>query len=162
MSAISLRPYLPADATRAAEIVRASIEALTAEDYDADQRAAWSGAADDERAFGARLAGLLTLVASQDGDVVGFVALKSVDRLDMLYVAPESAGARVGTTLCEAIEKLAAARGAKEIVVEASDNSRGFFERRGYGARSRNSVSIGGEWLANTTMAKRLTAGASR
>jgi putative acetyltransferase len=41
-------------------------------------------------------------------------------------------------------------------VTDASDSARGFFERRGYVAQQRNTVSVGGEWLANTTMEKRL------
>ena len=56
MSAVALRPYVPADARRCAEIFRLSIEELAAEDYDADQREAWASRADDEEAFGARLA----------------------------------------------------------------------------------------------------------
>ena len=36
MSAVSLRPYLPADAKRCAEIFRSSIEELAAEDYGED------------------------------------------------------------------------------------------------------------------------------
>ena len=59
MSAVALRPFVPADAKRCAEIFRASIEELAAEDYDADQREAWASRADDEEAFGARLAGAL-------------------------------------------------------------------------------------------------------
>jgi putative acetyltransferase len=58
--------------------------------------------------------------------------------------------------LCDALEKLAAARGTKEIIVDASDAARGFFEKRGFSAQSRNTVSLGGEWLANTTMTKPL------
>jgi putative acetyltransferase len=58
--------------------------------------------------------------------------------------------------LCDALEKLAGARGAKEISVDASDAARGFFEKRGFAPQSRNTVSLGGEWLANTTMTKPL------
>jgi putative acetyltransferase len=58
--------------------------------------------------------------------------------------------------LADALEKLAAARGAKLVTVDASDSARGFFEKRGYVAQQRNTVSRGGEWLANTTMDKRL------
>jgi putative acetyltransferase len=60
--------------------------------------------------------------------------------------------------LCDALEKLAAARGSKELTVDASDSARGFFEKRGFSAQSRNTVSLGGEWLANTTMKKTLAA----
>ena len=58
--------------------------------------------------------------------------------------------------LCDALEKLAAARGSKEITVDASDAARGFFAKRGFSAQSRNTVSLGDEWLANTTMTKPL------
>ena len=52
MSAVSLRPYLPANARRCAEIFRSSIEELAAEDYGDEQREAWAARADDEHAFG--------------------------------------------------------------------------------------------------------------
>ena len=45
MSAVALRPYVPADARRCAEIFRSSIEELAAEDYGADQREAWASRA---------------------------------------------------------------------------------------------------------------------
>ena len=46
----------------------------------------------------------------------------------------------------------------KELTVDASDNARGFFEKRGYAAQQRNTVTVNGEWLANTTMQKTLAA----
>ena len=76
--------------------------------------------------------------------------------VDMLYVHPAAAGQGGGAMLLDAMEKLAAARGAKEITVDVSDTARGFFEKRGYAAKSRNTVTVGGEWLANTTMIKPL------
>ncbi len=63
----------------------------------------------------------------------------------------------VGTFLCEAIEKLARARGAKHLTVDASDTALPFFEKQGFRAQYRQSVACGGEWLANTKMQKRLS-----
>jgi putative acetyltransferase len=154
---LALRPYLPADAPLLAEIYRASVEELTAEDYSDAQRGVWAAVADDEAAFGARLGQGLTLVATLGGSVVGFVSLKGADHLDKLYVHPAVAGQGIGAMLCDAVEKLAAARGTPRLTVDASDTARGFFERRGYVAQRRNTVSCGDEWLANTTMEKRLT-----
>jgi GNAT superfamily N-acetyltransferase len=77
-------------------------------------------------------------------------------RIDMLYVHPAASGQGAGAMLCDALEKLAAARGAKELTVDASDCARGFFEKRGFVARTRNTVALAGEWLANTTMTKTL------
>jgi putative acetyltransferase len=151
---LAMRPMLPADVPLLAEIFRAAIEELAAEDYDEAQQEAWASAADDEEAFGVKLAKELTLVATYGGAAVGFASLAENRRIDMLYIHPAASGQGAGAMLCDALERLAAARGAKEITVDASDAARGFFEKRGYAAQSRNSISIGGEWLANTTMTK--------
>jgi putative acetyltransferase len=153
-----MRPMLPDDVPLLAEIFRAAIEELTADDYSEAQREAWASAADDEGAFGAKLASELTLVATFGGAAVGFASLAGNTRIEMLYMHPAAAGQGAGAMLCDALEKLAAARGSKELTVDASDSARGFFEKRGFSAQSRNTVSLGGEWLANTTMKKPLVA----
>ncbi len=156
MSAVSLRPFLPADARRCAEIFRSSINELAAEDYDEEQREAWASRADDEQAFGARLTGALTLLAMIDGAVAGFASLKGADLIDMLFVDPEFARQGAGGALIEALTKLAQARGAKRLTVDASNSARPLFERQGFSAERRNLVRVGDQWLANTTMAKTL------
>jgi putative acetyltransferase len=153
---LALRPFLPADAPMLVEIFRASIEETAADDYGEAQRGAWASAADDEEAFAQRLGQELTLVATLAGSAVGFVSLKGADAIDMLYVHPAAAGQGAGALLCDAIERLAASRGAPRLTVDASDSARGFFERRGFTAQQRNSVLCGDEWLANTTMEKKL------
>jgi putative acetyltransferase len=153
---LALRPMLPADVPDLAEIFRASIEELTGDDYSEAQQEAWASAADDEEDFGHRLAGELTLVATFDGAAVGFASLADNKKIDMLYVHPIAAGQGAGALLCDALEKLAAGRGTQELTVDASDSARGFFEKRGFVARTRNTVSLAGEWLANTTMSKTL------
>lgn len=153
---LALRPFLPADAPILAEIFRASIAELTADDYSEAQQAAWSAAADDENAFEARLAGQLTLIATAGGSPVGFVSLRGSEQIDMLYVHPAMAGRGVATMLCDAVEKLSAARGTARLTADVSDTARRFFERRGFVAQRRNTVARGDEWLANTTMKKEL------
>jgi len=153
---LAMRPMLPTDVPLLAEIFRAAIEELAADDYSEAQQEAWASMADDEEAFGAKLAHELTLVATYGGAAIGFAALAGNRRIDMLYVHPAAAGQGAGAMLCDALEKLAAARGSKEITVDASDAARGFFAKRGFSAQSRNTVSLGDEWLANTTMTKPL------
>lgn len=157
---LAMRPMLPADIPLLAEIFRASVEQLTADDYSEAQQGAWASAVDDEEEFGARLAGELTLVATLGGAAIGFAALADNSKIDMLYVHPAAGGQGAAAMLCDALEKLATARGAKQLAVDASDSARGFFERRGYAAKTRNTVALGGEWLANTTMIKSLAAAA--
>ena len=158
-SPAGLRPFLSSDTPLLAEIFRASIAELTTDDYTEAQQAAWMASAGDEAAFGTRLTGELTLVATIEGAAVGFAALTGNNVIDMLYVHPAVAGRGVGAQLCDAIEKLAAARGAAKLTVDASDSALGFFTRRGFVPQRRNSVARNDEWLANTTVEKTLSAG---
>ena len=153
---LAMRPMLPADVPDLADIFREAIADLTGDDYSEAQQEAWASAADDEEEFGQKLAGALTLVATFGGAAVGFASLADNKKIDMLYVHPAAAGQGAGAMLADALEKLAAGRGSTELTVDASDSARGFFEKRGFAARTRNTVALGGEWLANTTMSKTL------
>ncbi|MDE1567329.1 GNAT family N-acetyltransferase [Aquabacter sp. P-9] len=155
-SAAGLRPYLPEDASRLAIIFRSAIMELTEDDYDEDQQEAWAALADDEDEFAARLAAGLTLVAVVEGEPMGFATLKDNTHIDLLYVDPEMAETGIARLLCDALERLAQARGAKALTVDASDTALGFFQHRGYVAQRRNSVPLGDVWLANTTLSKDL------
>jgi len=154
---VSLRPFLPADLPRLAAVFRASIEELTSEDYNESQQGAWAALADEDE-FATRLASDLTLVALLQGDIAGFASLRGQDHIRMLYVDPQAVGQGIATTLCDALEKLAAARGATKLSVDASDTARNFFEKRGYQSLHRQTVDCFGEWLGNTAMEKRLAA----
>jgi putative acetyltransferase len=153
---LAMRPMLPADVPDLAEIFRASIEDLTGDDYSQAQQEAWASAADDEEQFGQKLSDALTLVATYGGAAIGFASLADNKKIDMLYVHPAAAGQGAGAMLADALEKLAAGRGSTELTVDASDTARGFFEKRGFVPRTRNTVTLNGEWLANTTMSKTL------
>ena len=133
-----LRPFLPADVPMLAAIFVAAIEGLTGDDYSEAQQEAWAAAAEDEAAFGKKLAGQLTLIATVQNAPVGFASLKGADHIDMLFVHPSVAGQGVATMLIDPL-----------------------FRKRGYTAKQRNTVSLNGEWLANTTMQKVLATNAA-
>ena len=155
---LALRPFLPADTALLREIFRDSIADLTDEDYTPAQQEAWASVADDEAAFGKKLASQLTLVGTLEGSAVGFASLAGQDKIDMLYVHPAAAGQGVGQLLLDALEKLAASRGAPRLTADVSDSAEDFFKRRGFVPQQRNTVPLGDEWLANTTMEKKLAA----
>ena len=151
----ALRPYLASDTPMLATIFVAAIQELTGDDYSEAQQEAWAAVADDEE-FGRRLAADLTLIATLQDSPVGFASLRGKDHIRMLYVHPGEARQGVASMLVDALEKLAGSRGVTSLTVDASDTAQDFFARRGYVAKQRNSVSINGEWLANTTMQKTL------
>jgi putative acetyltransferase len=147
---------MPADTMALRDLFAQSIEELTQEDYDEEQRLAWMSRAEDAQAFADRLKSMVTIVVQVEGDYLGFAALRDNSVLEMLYVHPYAAGQGVGTALADAMERLAQGRGAKEITVDASDTAQAFFENRGYVAGQRNLIPIDDQWLSNTTMKKQL------
>src|ERR1044072_3310981 len=102
----ALRPFLVEDTPLLAEIFRASIEELTADDYTEGQQEAWASAAADEEEFARRLAGQLTLIATMNGSPVGFASLANNETVDLLSVHPAAAGHGGGALLVDAPEKL--------------------------------------------------------
>jgi len=148
-----LRPYLAADAPICAAIFEASINELTADDYTEGQREAWIAAMDEDK-FAETLGEQLTLIATLRDAPVGFASLKDGNHIDLLYVHPGAIGHGVATALIDALEKLAAARGATKLTADVSDTAHRFFARRGYVDQTRNTVPRGNEWLGNTTMQK--------
>lgn len=155
---LAMRPFLPADTPLLAEIFRASIDELTADDYSEAQRRAWASTVGEQEAFAARLSAQLTLLGTMAGSPIGFASLKGADHVDMLYVHPAAAGHGVGSMLINALETLARSRGAKRLTADVSDGAEDFFKRRGFVAQRRNTVPHGDEWLSNTTMEKKLAA----
>ena len=105
-ASIGLRPMLPTDVPLLAAIFQASVEDLTAEDYDDAQRAAWASIADDEEQFAERLAAATTIVATVEGSAVGFISLLGGEKLDLLYVFPRAARNGVASALLNAIERI--------------------------------------------------------
>ena len=151
-----LRPFLPADTVPLQDLYAASIEELTQDDYDEDQRLAWISRAADPVAFAKRLMDNLTLVVERDGEILGFASLKANTEVDLLYVHPFAAGEGVATALLDALEKLAKARGTNTLTADVSDTAHDVFLARGYVPVRRNNIPIDDVWLANTTMSKAL------
>ncbi len=66
-----LRPFLPADTAALQDLFAQSIEELTQDDYDDDQRLAWIEQAVDAEAFAKRLGEATTLIVNVGGEALG-------------------------------------------------------------------------------------------
>lgn len=151
-----LRPFLPSDIHALRDLFAQSIEELTQDAYDDAQRTAWIETAEDVEQFAVRLSAGVTLIVGADGQYQGFATLRDNTVVDLLYVHPFAAGQGVGSTLVDALERIAAARGAASISADVSDTALPFFEHRGYAATQRTAQSLGDIWLSKTTMKKPL------
>jgi putative acetyltransferase len=99
-------------------------------DYTEEQVEARAPAVPDKRVWHARMSesDRRTLVAEEDGEVVGFAELEDDGHLDMLYLRRDAVGRGVGRRLYEAIEGEAKGSGVERIFTEASITARSFFD----------------------------------
>lgn len=153
----TLRSYRPDDAAPLTDLYRRSVQHYGPRTYTVAQVAAWAATADVEQTAARCGDGRVVRVAQDDaGQVLGFGDLEADGHLDMLYVAPEAEGLRVGSLLYAALETHARERGMSRIFVEASEPARPLFERRGFILLGRNDLELTGVAIHNYRMEKRL------
>ncbi len=148
----ALRPALPQDHADLGILFQASIEELAFDHLDEAQRVAWEAKAEDQAKWSKHLSGLLVLVAEEDGEPVGFAAMRDNRIVEHVHVHPDLAFMGVGSQLMDALERLAAARGTTKLEVAASDNAKGFFEKMGFVALRRSALTAGEDWLPPATV----------
>ena len=154
-----LRPYLAGGCARCwrrSSLPR--IEELTGDDYSEAQQEAWAAAAEDEEAFGKKLAGELTLIATMQNSPVGFrLAERRRPHRHALRASERGRAGRRRRCWSMRWKSWRAARGAKSLTVDASDTAEPISsESAATSPSSATPLPVNGEWLANTTMQKTL------
>ena len=153
----TLRPYRPADAAALTELYIRSVRHYGSRAYTSEQVDAWAATADIARTAARCSDGRVVVVAQDEaGNVLGFADLEADGHVDMLYVAPDAEGQRIGTLLCTAIETQARDLGLRRLFVEASELARPLFERQGFTLLARNDRVLAGVDIHNYRMEKRL------
>lgn len=153
----TLRPYRPADAAALTELYVRSVRHYGPRAYTSEQVDAWAATADIARTAARCSDGRVVVVAQDEaGTVLGFADLETDGHLDMLYVAPDAEGLRIGTLLYTAIETQAHDLGLPRLFVEASELARPLFERHGFTLLARNDRVLAGVDIHNYRMEKRL------
>lgn len=149
-----IRPYRDSDAAALARVFREAILVTAADHYDADQRRAWSAAADDP-AFPADLAKGLTMVAEWQQETAGFAQLVD-DRITLIYVHPDTARLGIATLLYQHLEDEARIQGREQLVTEASQVAHDFFLFLGFQPDAEETVQRDGVALTRWRMHKPL------
>lgn len=130
-------------------LFRATVRTVCLGDYTREQVEAWAPDEVDMQAWGRSLAEHFTLVAVEQGRIVGFGDIASDGYLDRLYVSCDCLRRGVGDALCGRLEREC---GAATVVVHASVTARPFFERRGYRPVCEQRVERNGVMLTNYVM----------
>ena len=127
-----IRDYGAGDAPAIVRLFFDTVRKVNREDYSEEQVEAWAPGVPDPGEWHTRMNGRRTLVAEEEGGVVGFAELEDDGHLDMLYVREDAVGRGVGRRLYEAAVREARGKGLSRIFTEASVTARPFFERQGF------------------------------
>lgn len=147
---MTLREYQPSDCQKLTELFYNTVHKINARDYTRAQLDVWAPAKADLEKWGRTLREHFSLVAVQDGILVGFGDIDGTGYLDRLYVHAAYQGRGVATALCDQLER--AVQG--NIVTHASITARPFFEQRGYQLVKEQPVERQGITLTNFVMVK--------
>lgn len=130
-----------------------TVHSVNAGDYSESQLEAWAPKDNDYSHLKTALEKNWTLVAIEDGVIIGFADIEDTGYLDHLFVHKDYQGKGVATALCNEIE---AKGNFNEIETHASITALPFFEKRGYNVVREQIVEIRGEKLKNHVMRKRM------
>ena len=147
-----IRRYRPPDCGALADLFRETVHSVNARDYSPEQLAAWAPGTADLDAWDRSFREHCTLVAVEDGVIVGFGDLGPSGYLDRLYVHKDFQRRGAASALCAALE---GAVEAERIVTHASITARPFFEGRGYRVVRERRVVRHGVPLTNYRMERR-------
>ncbi len=145
-----LRNYQTSDLSALAQLFYDTVHTVNARDYTPEQLDAWAAGSIDWEAWDRSLQEHVSLVAVDQGILVGFGDIDPTGYLDRLYVHKDRQGQGIGSALCRCLE--AAVPGT--IVTHASITAKPFFEKRGYRILREQQVCRQGILLTNYVMEK--------
>lgn len=146
-----LREYRPADCPQLADLFYHTVHTVNTKDYTEEQVNAWATGQVDLEAWDRSFREHYTVIAEENGLLVGFGDIDQTGYLDRLYVHKDFQGRGIATALCNRLEQAVAG----SIVTHASLTARPFFEKRGYTVLREQQVERRGVRLTNYVMEKR-------
>lgn len=149
---MQLRKYTPSDCAQMAELFYQTVHSVNAKDYTQEQLDAWATGEVDLQAWDASFRTHKTIVATENGKIIGFGDMDETGYLDRLYVHKDYQRQGVASAICDELERFAAG---KIITTHASITAKPFFQHRGYCVVRKQEVIRHGVALTNLVMEKR-------
>ena len=149
-----LRLYRDGDLPALLELFYSTVHTVCARDYTPAQLDAWAPQKPDEAAWDVSLRSRTTLVAEEDGAILGFGNIGPDAYLDLLYVHKDHQRQGIASVLCDFLETLYPV---DRITVHASETAWPFFEKQGYRMLRSQRVERRGQVLTNYVMEKELS-----
>lgn len=148
---MNLREYKPSDFGRVSELFCETINSVNIADYTKEQCEAWTAKSNCLDTRRSALIDQRTIVAEENGVIIGFGSIDNSGCLDLLFVDKGFQGKGVATALCDELEK-----DFERITTYSSVTAKPFFENRDYIVVKAQEVDCLGVSLPNFQMQKKL------
>ncbi len=149
-----IRPLDSSDMADLLGVFREAIQISAADDYDQQQRDAWSQAQSYDSLISVLSEGD-TVVAEWDDKLVGF-AHRIRDYINMVFVHPEASRVGIATLLYQHLEDGARIEGITELTTHASLTAHDFFAYMGFASEGQEQAERDGVPLTRHAMRKSL------
>ena len=145
-----IREYQPSDCKELTELFYNTVHKVNAKDYTKEQLDAWAAGQVDLKKWNRSLQEHFSIVAVEDGIIVGFGDIDKTGYLDRLYVHSDYQRKGIAAAICNRLESAVQ----ENIVTHASITARPFFEKRGYKVVKEQQVERQEVLLTNYVMTK--------
>lgn len=148
---MELRKYRQENCKTLTELFYNTVHTVNAKDYTEEQLNAWATGQVDLEQWDRSLQEHNTLVAVENGTIVGFGDMDKTGYLDRLFVHREHQGEGIATAICDQLEQAVTGT----VTTHASITAKPFFEKRGYQVVKEQQVERKGILLTNFVMEKK-------
>ena len=148
---MEIRQYRQSDIKALTELFYETVHAVNTKDYTPEQLDAWAPAPADAEKWDKSFREHYTLVATDEGIIVGFGDIDKTGYLDRLYVHADYQRKGIASAICDRLE--ASVPG--NLTVHASVTAKKKKKKRGYRIIKEQSVNRNGVSLTNFIMEKR-------
>ncbi|GAA0077648.1 GNAT family N-acetyltransferase [Clostridium sp. CTA-5] len=148
---MKIREYQSSDCNTIADLFYDTVHCINAKDYTKDQLNVWATGNVDIDEWNKSFLNNYTLVAEENGIIIGFADISNEGYLERLYVHKDHQNMGVVTALCDRLEKTYSV---EYIITHASITAKSFFEKRGYKMIKKQFIERNGVVLINYIMKK--------
>ncbi|MDB2087614.1 GNAT family N-acetyltransferase [Clostridium paraputrificum] len=146
-----IRRYEESDCKYLAELFYNTVHSINAKDYRPEQLNVWATGNVDLEKWNKSLLSHFSVVAVENGIIVGFGDIDSTGYLVRLYVHKDYQNQGIATAICDELE---CNFNESKVTTHASITARPFFEKRGYKVIKKQNVKRSGVVLQNYIMKK--------
>jgi putative acetyltransferase len=147
---VFIRKYESTDCKELAELFYNTVHTINAKDYTKEQLDAWASGQVDLEKWDQSFQEHFTVVAVENGIIVGFGDIDTTGYLDRLYIHKNNQRKGIATAICDQLESKVQGK----IVTHASVTAKPFFEKRGYKVLKEQQVVRKEIFLKNYVMEK--------